>query len=224
LRFPFVRGEAYTLRDLRTFAAELLARRQVDPAFSAELRSNRHSWAKAWNEELLPVSLYAEGKALPDEAKFRLMPDGHATDVELILPGGNLACQVTVADPSWADEGPGSSGGYLHHLRMECLREGRPAFGGANVSKTKGRIVSSPHARDVAGDLVACRRSLTKAIRRKAVHDGTGCTLLIYARGQRFLLIDFDMAALVAEAVRDSAATNFASIVVFDNRFFWESA
>lgn len=152
------------------------------------------------------------------------MPDGHATDVELVLPGGNLAYQVTVADPSWADEGPGSSGGYLHYLQMECLREGRPAFGGANVSKTKGKVVSAPHARDVAQDFAACRRSLTNAIRRKAAHDGTGCTLLIYARGQRFLLVDFDMAALVADAVRDSPATNFASIVVVDNHLFWESA
>jgi hypothetical protein len=183
-----------------------------------------HSWAKAWNEELLPVSLYAEGKALPDEARFQLMPDGHATDVELILPRGKLACQVTVADPSWAEEGPGSSGGYLHHLQMECLREGRPAFGGANTAKTEGKIVSTPHARHVTEDLVACRRSLANAIRRKAVHDGTGCTLLIYARGQRFLLIDFDMATLVADAVRNAAASRFAGIAIVDNRFFWESA
>ena len=94
------------------------------------------------------------------------MPDGHATDVELILPGGKLACQVTVADPSWAEEGPGSSGGYLHHLQMECLREGRLAFGGAYTAKTEGKIVSTPHARDVTEDLVACRRSLASATSR----------------------------------------------------------
>jgi hypothetical protein len=220
---PFARGETYPIRDLRAFAAELAAQRQAEPAFSGELRSNRLGWAKAWNEELLPVLLFVDQEGISDDGTFRLMPEGHATDVELVVQGQQIACQVTIADPSWADAGPAKSGGYLHHLQMECLREGRPAFGGGNTAKVDRKIVSSPHARDVAEDLAACRRSLAAAIRRKADHDGSRSMLLIYARGQRFLLVDFDMAALVGKAVRDVGATSFARIAVVDDKFLWGS-
>lgn len=88
--------------------------------------------------------------------------------------------------------------------------------------KVDGKIVSAPHARDVADDLAACRRSLADAIRRKANHDGRETTLLIYARSQRFLLIEFDMAALIAESVANADANSFAAIAVVDDKFLWE--
>jgi hypothetical protein len=153
---PFTRGDTYALRELRSFATELSAVRRADPSFSGELRSNRLRWMKVWNEELLPVLLFVDGKKMPDDGTFRLMPDRHAIDVELVALGHQIAVQVTVADPSWplAEDSLAKSGGHLHHLRMERLREGQPAFGGAHTAIVDGKIVPTPHARDVTEDLV----------------------------------------------------------------------
>jgi hypothetical protein len=223
IHFPFSRGRKYTFGELRAFEAALLKTRQQDAVFSGNLRSNRGPWAKTRNEELLPIGLLADHKGLADSDKFELMPEGHFTDVQVYTGGHTHRYQVTVADPAWDDSGPGSSGGYLHHLRMELLRCGEPAFGGANTSKENGIIVSKPHARDVRDDIDACRLRLIDAIKRKQLHDGTGCTLLIYARGHRFSLIDVNLAELVANIVRQAGATNFERVCVVDDHFFWES-
>lgn len=221
--FPFLRGQKYAFGELRAFEAALLKARQQDAAFSGDLRSNRISWAKTRNEELLPIGLLADHKGFADSDKFELMPAGHSTDVQVYTGGHTTRYQITVADPAWDDSSPGSSGGYLHHLRMELLRLGGPAFGGVNTRKENGIIVSKPHARDVQDDIDGCRRRLIEAIKRKQVHDGTGCTLLIYARGYRFLLIDVNVAELIANAVCQAGATRFERVCVVDEHFFWES-
>jgi hypothetical protein len=224
LHFPFLRGHKYAFAELRAFEAALRETRQHDAVFSGDLRSNRFPWAKTRNEELLPIGLLADQKGFADEDKFALMPEGHSTDVQVYTGRQTARYQITVADPSWDDSGPGRRGGYLHHLRMERLRLGEPAFGGANTRKENGIIVSEPHARDVCDDINACRCRLIDAIKRKQVHDGTGCTLLIYARGYRFLLIDVDVSELVANAVRQAGTMTFERVCVVDERFFWESA
>ncbi|HJW42626.1 MAG TPA: hypothetical protein VJ476_15530 [Rhizomicrobium sp.] len=223
LEFPFVRDQYYSIGALRAFELELATYRQRDQEFSGELRSNRLPWAKAWNEELVPIALMANQKCYADRDAFRLMPEGHSTDVEILAENRRVACQVTVADPAWSETGPGSSGSYLHHLRMEQLRQGGPAFGGGNTCKIDGTIISEPHARDALDDLTACRRRLVEAIERKRSHEGKGTTLVIYARGHRFLLIDFDMTELVAGAVRDADAQSFERVCVVDDKFIWET-
>jgi hypothetical protein len=223
IHFPFLRGEKHTFSELRAFEAALLKIRQEDPVFSGDLRSNKLPWAKARNEELLPIVLLADHKGFADSEEFELMPEGHPTDVTVYAARNTRAYQITVADPAWDVSGPGSSGGYLHHLRMEQLRLGEPAFGGANTRKEYGVIVSEPHARNVQDDIDACRRRLVEAIKRKRTHDGTGCTLLIFARGYRFLLIDVDVAELVADVVYQAAASKFERFCVLDEKFLWES-
>jgi hypothetical protein len=223
LDLPFFRDRSYPLSALRAFSSELASARRADQAFSGELRSNRLPWAKVWNEELVPIVLMADQKRYAGDDTFRLMPEGHETDVELFVGNRHIACQITVADPAWSETGPESSGSYLNHLRMERLRLGKPVFGGSNTRKIDGAIVSEPHARDAREDLAACRRRLIAAINRKENHDGIGSTLIIYARGHRFLLIDFDMSELVAAAVRDAGAPTFKRICVVDDRFLWES-
>lgn len=223
IHYPFLRGHKYSFGELRTFEATLLQARQLDAAFSGDVRSNRVIWAKTRNEELLPIALLADSKGFPDSDKFELMPEGHSTDVQVYRGEQTIRYQITVADPSWADTSPRGRGGHLRHLRMERLRLGKPAFGGANMRKEKGVIVSEPHARDVRDDVDACRRALVEAIKRKQVHDGAHCTLLIYAREYRFLLIDLNVAELVTDAVLQAGATSFERVCVVDERFFWES-
>lgn len=223
LSFPFVRGHRYSFGELRTFESSLLSARQRDQDFSADLRCNRLPWAKLSNEELFPIYLLGNHKEFRDSDSFTLTALGHPNDA--VLEAGNqiIPCQVTIADPAWSDAGPATSGSYLHHLRMEQLRSGEPTFGGANIRKESGIIVSEPHARDVRDDIEACRRRLVAAISRKQTHDGSGASLLIFARGYRFLLIDVDVASLVSDAVREAGATSFERIFVVDEHFFWES-
>jgi hypothetical protein len=99
-----------------------------------------------------------------------------------------------------------------------------PAFGGANTKKENGIIVSEPYARSVQDDIDACRRRLIEAIKRKQAHDGSGCTLLIFAREYRFLLTDVNVAELVTDAVCQAGANSFERVCVVDEKFFWESA
>lgn len=106
---------------------------------------------------------------------------------------------------------------------MEVLRKGDPAFGGAKIRRENGSILCEPHARDALVDYEACKQGLVSAIKRKQPHDGSGCALLIYARGYRFQLIDFDISALIKDGLNLAGDTKFAPLWVVDANFFWES-
>lgn len=160
----------------------MLNTRQRDSEFRDQLKSNRISWGKVRNEELLPIFLLGNMAEFTDDDEFELMPEGHAFDIQLHTRQGTIAYQITVADPCWGERST-ANGSYLYHLRAERLRAGDPAFGGI--------IRSTPHARDAMEDMKAGQQSLTEAVKRKQAHDGSECVLLIYARGHRFLLIDF---------------------------------
>ena len=222
IEFPFERDRDYSFAELRTFLSELRVNRQNDPAFSAEVRCNRVPWAKVYNEEIVPIALLADQKGLRETDTFRLTAEGDPADIVLGLATGKVLCQITVADPTWPEKNPKSGSGYVRSLRMELLREGEPAFGGRYTYKKNGTIVSEPHARDVREDYDACRRGLFQAFKRKQGHDGSGYALLIYARGYRFQLIDFDLSALVSAAVREFGEINFRPVWVVDDKFFWE--
>ncbi len=223
IQLPFLRGQRYRFAALRAFETTLLNTRQRDPEFSDQLRSNRLSWGKVRNEELLPILLLGNSAEFADDDEFELMPKGHAVDIQVHTRQGNTAYQITVADPSWGKLST-ANGSYLYHLRAERLRAGDPAFGGAHTWREGGIIHSTPHARDAMEDMKACQQSLTEAVTRKKTHDGSECVLLIFARGHRFLLIDFDIKEVVAQSVRAAGATTFKNIIVVDDGLLWESS
>jgi len=223
IQLPFLRGQRYGFAALRAFETALLNTRQRDSEFSDQLRSNRLSWGKVRNEELLPILLLGNSAEFADGDEFELMPEGHAVDIQLHTRQDITAYQITVADPSWGERSA-ANGSYLYHLRTERLRAGDPAFGGAHTWREGGIIHSTPHARDAMEDMKACQQSLTEAVKRKQAHDGSECVLLIYARGHRFLLIDFDIKEVVAQAVRAAGATTFKNIIVVDDGLLWESS
>jgi len=220
VHFPFVRDRKHSIGELRAFEAELLTARQRDQAFSAVLRTNQMPWAKVRNEELLPIKLFADHTGMDDEERFRLMPEGHDTDVEIFGKENCIKFQITVADPIWDDA---HSGGYLRSLRMDLLQLGMPAFGGARVRKEKGVPVSEPHARSAEDDIRACITGLVKALDRKRTHVGAGQSLLIYAREFSFLLIDADESEVIASAIAQAGAHTFDQVYVVDERFIWRS-
>ena len=130
---------------LRDFRAQLSIYRRSDPEFSQQLRENRPSpWAKAWNEELVPLMHLADGLGLQDGERFILMPEGHEHDGELVVAGERCCVQVTVADPVWLSSS--FPAGQLHALKLQHSRSGEPAWGGANLSRNGRRTVSVPHA------------------------------------------------------------------------------
>src|SRR5882724_857520 len=99
--FPFERGKEFALGELRAFESSLSDRRQLNPALSGELRCNKVAWAKTRNEELVPLKLFVDHHALPDDDRFILMPPGDAVDVQLTTRAGQIPFQVTVVDPAW---------------------------------------------------------------------------------------------------------------------------
>lgn len=75
---PFQAGKWYRLGELRRVAAEMIGARQADPALSAMMRVQSAKWAKDWNEELYPLKVFADHKALSDDDEFCWTPDATA--------------------------------------------------------------------------------------------------------------------------------------------------
>ncbi len=75
---PFQAGGWYKLGELRRFAAEMIGARLADPALSAMMRVQSEKWAKDWNEELYPLKVFADHKALSDDDEFCWTPDAAA--------------------------------------------------------------------------------------------------------------------------------------------------
>jgi len=181
-------------------------------------------WAKRRNEELVPILLLANRKNLDDGDEFKLMCEGHRIDVKLYTGSQTTQYQITLAYPQWDNATQRTiGGGYQDHLRNELLRCAQPAFGGNNIRKENGAIVSKPHARDIRDDVDAWRHGWIDAIKRKQAHDGAGATLLIYARLIGFDLIDVDLSEVVSRAVSNAGANRFERVCVLDQNFCWEA-
>ena len=218
--FPFVRGLEAEISALRDFAARLSSYRRAYQGFSQRLRENGRPWAKAWNEELVPLLYLADGLQLAGDDRFALMAPGHASDVELVARGERRAIQVTVADLVWPEAS--FPAGQLHALKNKHLAEG-PVWGGAHLHRdASGKIVSEPHARGPDDD--ACRAGLVAALERKRPHDGRGKTLLVYAREFSQHLYDSDTHAIFADAVATVPQLTFDLVCVVDWHVFWRSA
>jgi hypothetical protein len=216
--FPFVRGSEAEIGQLRDFATRLSTYRYAHQEFSQQLRDNRPAWGKAWNEELVPLTYLADALALPASDRFRLMPEGHEVDLELVAGGERQGIQVTVADLVWPEAS--FRPGHLRALKTEHLPEG-PVWGGARLRREKGKTISEPHVRQLEEDVAACKAGLIAALERKRTHDGRGKTLLVLARDFTPLLYDVDTAAMIAEAVAAAPATTFDRLYVVDSDVFW---
>jgi hypothetical protein len=223
IEFPFERGHDYSFGQLRAFQANLSRIRQSNQAFSADLRCNNLPWVKTYSEELFPILLLAIHKGATDNDCFCIMPAGDTVDLNVRIGKEHLHCQVTVASPIWANAAAARGTGYFHRLEMELLRQGKPAFGGGDICKEDGIIISKPRARDALDDVESCRRGLVASIKRKQKHAASGVTLVVYARDFRFALIDFDLAQIVGEAVALAGGTLFERIYVVDQDFGWWS-
>ncbi len=169
INFPFERDKIYAVEAIDSFLQTIMDARQLNPALSAEERARGVPWAKLWWEELYPVKLYIDRNPQRSFQQFRIMPEGHATDVELHSATGVIRVQITTAYPEWsAASNEPRTGGYKRSLEREGLNQGVPVFTGRQIWKNPdGKVVSEPDARPPEIDQEAWRLGLSAAIERK---------------------------------------------------------
>ena len=182
--YPFADGAWHTIGKLRAWEALLLEERKADEDFSSDVlrAKGAHCSEKSRrNKELAPLDLFAMHKNVRDDALFRVMPEGHSTDVELRVNVETLKLQFTVAFPCWIE---GESQGHQSALKNEALEllGGVPSAahfyrskGGQRVEYEGGYVTDKERLR-------ACRQGLEMAIKKKAKFAGNGLTLVVYAQ------------------------------------------
>jgi hypothetical protein len=208
ISFPFERNKFYSIGELRTFQTKLSEARQRDPILSANIRARKLPWAKLCCEELFPIMLFAGHTCLPDDAEFRIMPEGNPVDVELCCSGELTRLQITTAYAEWDEPGDEArDGGYIFHaLEMAGVNQGSPVFGGGQIGKgADGRITSNPRVLTEDVDICAWQLGLSRAIGDKLAKSprywGKTDVLLVYAEGLSFNTIDERMEDVVLPAI-----------------------
>jgi hypothetical protein len=220
--FPFERGRRAAIGELRAFEAELLAKRRADPELSNQLRSPDSSapaWIRTRNKELVPLKLLAQHICLPDEAEFLLRHEGDRIDAQIFSSVDALDLQITLAGPIWGNRaGAHENSGYQQHQIMVALNTsdcvvGYPPFGFKDGIATGEIAAVSSEDRDTA-----CERGLSSAIANKALHDGRGCTLVIFAQDFYLQLLDVNILSALVDKVLGRYPVTFDLVYVFDSQ------
>jgi hypothetical protein len=209
---PFQAGKWYRLRELRRVAAEMIRQRQADPALSAMMRVQSRKWAKDWNEELYPLKVFADHKAVQDDDEFCWTPEA-AADFVIRASDGTINIQSTMAYAEW-ESSVAKQGGHLHKLEMlQSNKVGHSYPGG---------LVSEPNARDPHADVDAWRRGIANAVRNKIRPGYADCYLVIFALRCRFQTIDFPFEQVVGPAIErvdvEECERAFRGLYVFDDQ------
>jgi hypothetical protein len=184
----------YTIGKLREVADRIIRERRADQALSAKFRTQLRAdipWGKFWNEEFLPLKLFADHMRLADYNTFRWTPHG-AADFTVRTSSDTIRLQCTMAYPVWPAAG-GKPTGQIHHLEMR-------QYNGEGFSY-RGGLVSQPHARCTEEDLKAWRSAITGALRAKLKLRYKGCCLLIFVPACRFDTIDYNFVDVVSPAI-----------------------
>jgi hypothetical protein len=222
IKFPFERERYYPIGDLRRFEAALLDARQRDPALSALWRCPSGPDAELMrlrNDELVPLIVFAEHKELTDSDSFRISAKGDPIDVKVLASGKILNLQITVADLDWGDSDGGP--GFQHHLSMEALNKYGVVFGHGPFRRT-GREITNPIEVYSSEDrLAACHRGLVRALNRKSHYDGSGCSLVVYARGYRIQTIDGEFREVVSSAIATCELPAFDHVYITEKGEGW---
>ena len=161
-------------------------------------------------KEIAPLKLLADHIGWADDDSFMLMPDGNAIDVRVFVDGRATDVQFTLAAPHFAGRG------YQQHLILKALNEsecvsgyppyrieGGIAYGATGVFRDEDRWD-------------ACFAGLSQAIANKALHDGRGCNLAVFAQEFRLHLLEPVRFRALIEAVLAGYTLSFESVCVFD--------
>jgi hypothetical protein len=156
------------------------------------MRVQSEKWAKDWNEEIYPLKVFADHKALSDDDEFCWTPDVAADFTICADDGETLKIQSTMAYAELPDS-IAKQGGHLHKLEMIQFNKEGHCF--------RGGLVSQPNALDVDADVEAWQRGIARALSNKLRPEYTGMHLLIFARRCRFSTIDFSFDQVVMPAI-----------------------
>jgi hypothetical protein len=231
ISFPFERDKSYSIGDLRRFQMALSQARQQDRDLSDKIRARKFPWAKLCCEELFPITLFADHNGLPDNAEFRIMPEGNAVDVELLCSGELTRFQITTAYPEWDEPGDEArDGGYIRALERAGINQDTPVFGGGQIERgPDGRITSIPRARSPDINRDAWHLGLTKAIRSKLAkserYSQKVDVLLFYSELLRFNTIDEKTEDLVVSVIREEVGNSslpFTKLIILDHGAYVE--
>jgi hypothetical protein len=209
---PFQVGQWYALGELRRVAAEIHSGRRADPALSAMMRAQSEKWAKEWTEELYPLSVLADHKALSDADKFCWTPDAAADFTLRIGHDRTIKVQNTMAFAEWPDS-IGQQGGHLHKLEMlQSNKEGFAFLGGRVTEPT----VLDPHT-----DADAWRDGIANALKNKLRPEYAGLYLAIFAQGCAIHMVETSFEQVVSSAIEQVGQPEcqriFGGLYVFDS-------
>jgi hypothetical protein len=182
---------------------------------------------KLRSEELVPLKLYADHLGLSDDQKFLLKPDGDPVDAQIVVANKTVNLQLTLAAPIWGTpKGGQANSGYQHHQIMTALNENECVVGYPPFTIEDGVAIGEIGAISNDDRDNACRNGLASAIANKALHDGRGSTLLIFAQTFYMQLLGVAVLDSLVDTILTKHRLSFDSICVFDSQlgFFVERA
>jgi hypothetical protein len=185
IKFPFVRGKSYPLRDLKVFEEMLAKRRRRRKTLSNALREPAACpWVKVRNNELIPLEYFAEHKGLGEEVTFCLMPEGSDVDIVIGNDGITARLQVTTTGPVWSrQDGSKRDWGYDQHLMMRKLNATGAVGGFGPFEEREGGIANREEALATEEIVVAFAEGLSKAFEKKARLRTLDCELVVHVVG-----------------------------------------
>ena len=169
------------------------------------------------NKETVPLKLFADHAGFSDDAQFVLSLEGDSVvDALIIVDGHRRNLQFTLAAPIWG-EGPSANGnsGYQHHQVMAALNEHECVVGYPPYSVEDGIAIGEIDTITSDQRDVACRIGLSSAISKKALYDGRGCTLIVFAQDFYCQLIDVELFQALVDTVLSEQGLSFEFSVCF---------
>lgn len=222
IEFPFERGRTYLFGELREFEAGLLIARQRDRQLSNLLRDPRGpapTWMRLRNKELVPLKLYADHVGMSDGDQFLLRPEGDPVDAQIIAPNQTVNLQLTLAAPIWGSStGSQANSGYQHHQTMAALNENEFVVGYPPFANENGVAMGTIGAISNRDRDNACLSGLTAAFANKALHDGRGSTLVVFAQEFYMQLLDVAFLGALVDAILNEHKLSFDRVCVFDSQ------
>jgi hypothetical protein len=219
ITFPFQRGHRYSIGDLMSFEAQVSAARKRDPELSKQLRDPRGkapAWMRLRNKELVSLKLFATHMDMFDGDTFLLRPEGDPIDADLVASGQKLNLQFTLAAPIWA--GTHRNSGYQHHQIMAALNE-HAVVSGYPPYVSRGDVAEGEIQTVTSDDRDrACESGLLAALENKALHDGRGCWLVIFAQDYYMQLLELCRFEALVEKALSQQRLSFDAVCVFDSK------
>jgi hypothetical protein len=164
---------------------------------------------------------------LSDNAEFILRPEGDPVDAQIVAESQTIDLQLTLAAPIWGSaDGPQGNSGYQHHQIMSALNSSVVVVGYPPFRDENGIAMGTIDAITGKDRDAACRKGLASAPAKKALHDGHGCTLVVFAQEFYMQLLDASALGALVDTVLSEQSMSFDSVCVFDSHpgFFVERA